>query len=48
MPREKEAAIDTQDFEAALRDKEKELLTAPASREKGWATATRDRLSLAR
>jgi len=47
--REKEAAIDTQDFEAAaaLRDKEKELLTARASREKEWAAATGDRPSLA-
>jgi ATP-dependent Clp protease ATP-binding subunit ClpC len=40
--REKEAAIDAQDFEAAaaLRDKEKELLDARASREKEWASAT--------
>jgi ATP-dependent Clp protease ATP-binding subunit ClpC len=47
--REKEAAIDTQDFEsaAALRDKEKELLTARASREKEWAAATGERPSLA-
>jgi ATP-dependent Clp protease ATP-binding subunit ClpC len=47
--REKEAAIDTQDFEAAaaLRDKEKELLTARASREKEWTAATGDRPSLA-
>jgi ATP-dependent Clp protease ATP-binding subunit ClpA len=47
--REKEAAIDTQDFEAAaaLRDREKELLTARASREKEWAAATGDRPSLA-
>jgi ATP-dependent Clp protease ATP-binding subunit ClpC len=47
--REKEAAIDSQDFEsaAALRDKEKELLTARASREKEWAAATGDRPSLA-
>ena len=47
--REKEAAIDTQDFEAAaaLRDKEKELLTARASGERQWATATGDRPSLA-
>jgi ATP-dependent Clp protease ATP-binding subunit ClpA len=46
--REKEAAIDTQDFEtaAALRDKEKELLAARASRENEWA-ATGDRPSLA-
>ena len=47
--RDKEAAIDTQDFEAAaaLRDKEKELLAARASREKEWAAATGDRPSLA-
>jgi ATP-dependent Clp protease ATP-binding subunit ClpA len=47
--REKEAAIDTQDFEAAaaLRDKEKELLTARASRETEWAAATGDHPSLA-
>ncbi len=47
--REKEAAIDTQDFEAAatLRDKEKELLTARASREQEWAAASGDRPSLA-
>jgi ATP-dependent Clp protease ATP-binding subunit ClpC len=47
--REKEAAIDSQDFEsaAALRDKEKELLAARASREKEWAAATGDRPSLA-
>ena len=47
--RDKEAAIDTQEFEAAaaLRDKEKELLAARASREKEWAAATGDRPSLA-
>jgi ATP-dependent Clp protease ATP-binding subunit ClpA len=47
--REKEAAIDTQDFEtaAALRDKEKELLAARASKEKQWEGATGDRPSLA-
>jgi ATP-dependent Clp protease ATP-binding subunit ClpA len=47
--REKEAAIDTQDFEtaAALRDKEKRLLTVRASQEKEWAAATGDRPSLA-
>jgi ATP-dependent Clp protease ATP-binding subunit ClpC len=47
--REKEAAIDTQDFEtaAALRDKEKELLAERDSREKQWAGATGDRPSLA-
>ena len=38
MRREKEAAIDRQDFEAAaaLRDKEKQLLAARAAREKEW------------
>jgi ATP-dependent Clp protease ATP-binding subunit ClpA len=47
--REKEAAIDAQDFEsaAALRDKEKELLAARARREKEWTAATGDRPSLA-
>ncbi|HYA52629.1 MAG TPA: UvrB/UvrC motif-containing protein [Streptosporangiaceae bacterium] len=47
--REKEAAIDTQDFEnaAALRDKEKALLAARARREKEWTTATGERPSLA-
>ena len=47
--REKEAAIDSQDFEsaAALRDKEKELLAARARREKEWAAATGDRPSVA-
>ena len=47
--RDKEAAIDSQDFEsaAALRDKEKELLAARARREKEWAAATGDRPSLA-
>jgi ATP-dependent Clp protease ATP-binding subunit ClpC len=46
--REKEAAVDTQDFEnaAALRDKEKELLAARASKEKEWTTATGGRPSL--
>jgi len=49
LRREKEDAIDTQDFEtaAALRDKEKQLLAARASREKEWEAATRDRPSLA-
>jgi len=47
--RDKEAAIDAQDFEsaAALRDKEKGLLTARASKEREWAAATGDRPSLA-
>ena len=47
--REKEAAIDSQDFEAAaaLRDQEKQLLTARASREKDWAEDAAGRISLA-
>ena len=47
--REKESAIDAQDFEAAaaLRDKEKDLLTSKASREKEWMGAAAGRLSLA-
>jgi ATP-dependent Clp protease ATP-binding subunit ClpA len=47
--REKESAIDAQDFEtaAALRDKEKDLLTARASQEKEWTADAADRLSLA-
>jgi ATP-dependent Clp protease ATP-binding subunit ClpA len=47
--REKEAAIESQDFEnaAALRDKEKELLAARARREKEWTADTGDRPSLA-
>jgi ATP-dependent Clp protease ATP-binding subunit ClpC len=49
LRREKEDAIDTQNFEtaAALRDKEKQLLAARASREKEWEAATGDRPSLA-
>jgi ATP-dependent Clp protease ATP-binding subunit ClpC len=49
LRREKEDAIGTQDFEtaAALRDKEKQLLAARASREKEWVAATGDRPSLA-
>jgi hypothetical protein len=49
LRREKEDAIDTQAFEtaAALRDKEKQLLAARASREKEWVAATGDRPSLA-
>ncbi len=48
--REKEAAIDGQDFEtaAALRDKENQLLAAHASRQKEWTEAAAGRLSLAR
>ena len=47
--REKEAAIDRQDFEnsARLRDKEKQLLTARADREKQWKQAAVGRRSLA-
>jgi ATP-dependent Clp protease ATP-binding subunit ClpA len=47
--REKEAAIDSQDFEAAatLRDKEKELFDRRVSREQEWSGAAEGRLSLA-
>ena len=47
--REKEAAIDRQDFEAsaALRDKEKQLLAARAGREKEWTEAAAGRMPLA-
>ncbi len=47
--REKEAAIDAQDFEtaAALRDKEKDLLATRASREREWTADAAGRLSLA-
>jgi ATP-dependent Clp protease ATP-binding subunit ClpA len=47
--REKESAIDSQDFEAAaaLRDKEKGLVDRRISRESEWAEAAADRLSLA-
>jgi hypothetical protein len=46
--RDKESAIDAQDFEtaAALRDREKELLGQKASRQQEWATAHRDLPSL--
>jgi ATP-dependent Clp protease ATP-binding subunit ClpA len=49
LRREKESAIDTQDFEtaAALRDKEKDLLASKVSQEKEWTRAAADRLSLA-
>ncbi|MEO5874246.1 MAG: AAA family ATPase, partial [Streptosporangiaceae bacterium] len=42
--REKESAIDAQDFEkaAALRDKEKQLLNAKAQREKEWKAGDMD------
>jgi ATP-dependent Clp protease ATP-binding subunit ClpC len=42
--REKESAIDAQDFEkaAALRDSEKQLLAAKAAREKEWKTGDMD------
>jgi ATP-dependent Clp protease ATP-binding subunit ClpC len=48
--REKEAAIDRQEFEAsaALRDQEKQLLAARAGREKEWAQAAPGRTPLAR
>jgi hypothetical protein len=47
--REKEAAIDRQDFEAsaALRDQEKQLLAARAAREKEWTGAAAGRMTLA-
>ncbi len=47
--REKEAAIERQDFEAAvpLRDKEKRLLAARADREKEWAELAAGRRSVA-
>ena len=47
--REKEAAIDRQDFEAAaaLRDKETQLLAARAAREKEWTEAAAERPPLA-
>ena len=47
--REKEAAIERQDFEAAaaLRDQEKQRLTARAGRDKEWAGAAADRMPLA-
>jgi ClpA/ClpB-like protein/UvrB/UvrC motif-containing protein len=46
--REKESAIDAQDFEiaAALRDKEKDLLASKASEEQQWAATAASRLSL--
>jgi ATP-dependent Clp protease ATP-binding subunit ClpA len=48
--REKEAAIDRQDFPtaAATRDKEKQLLVARAGREKEWTEPAAGRLSLAK
>jgi ATP-dependent Clp protease ATP-binding subunit ClpC len=47
--RDKEAAINAQDFEtaAALRDKEKQLLAAKDRQEKEWAADTGDRPSMA-
>jgi ATP-dependent Clp protease ATP-binding subunit ClpA len=47
--REKEAAVDRQDFEAAvaLRDKETQLLAARAAREKEWTEAATGRPALA-
>jgi ATP-dependent Clp protease ATP-binding subunit ClpA len=46
---DKEAAVDRQDFEAAaaLRDNEKNLLTARAAREREWTEAAAGRQSLA-
>jgi ATP-dependent Clp protease ATP-binding subunit ClpA len=48
LRREKESAIDAQDFEhaAVLRDREKELLTEKAARRDAWATAHMDLPSL--
>jgi ATP-dependent Clp protease ATP-binding subunit ClpC len=48
--REKEAAIDGQDFEAAaaLRDKEKHLIDARDGRKKEWTEAASGRMSLAK
>ena len=48
--REKEAAVGTQDFEAAavLRDKENELLAAQVGREKEWTETTAGRMSMAK
>ncbi len=47
--REKEAALQRQDFEAAaaLRDQEKQLLAARAGRDKQWAEAAAGRIPLA-
>jgi ATP-dependent Clp protease ATP-binding subunit ClpA len=49
LRRDKESAIDAQDFEhaAELRDREKQLLVEKASREQEWATTYRDLPSLA-
>jgi ATP-dependent Clp protease ATP-binding subunit ClpA len=46
--RDKESAIDAQDFEhaAVLRDREKELLTEKAARQEAWATTHMDLPSL--
>ena len=49
LRRDKESAIDSQDFEtaAALRDKEKRLLDDKACKETSWVAGSDDRLSLA-
>ena len=49
LHRDKEAAIESQDFEAAaaIRDAEVRLLADKAGREKNWAGGTEDRSSLA-
>jgi ATP-dependent Clp protease ATP-binding subunit ClpA len=49
LRRDKESAIDAQDFEhaAELRDREKQLLVEKASHEQEWATTYRDLPSLA-
>ena len=48
--RDKEAAVDRQDFEAAvaLREKEKRLLADRADREKEWAGSAAGRRTVAR
>jgi ATP-dependent Clp protease ATP-binding subunit ClpC len=48
--REKEAAVETQDFETAavLRDKDKQLLAARTAREKEWTQTAAGRVSLAK
>jgi ATP-dependent Clp protease ATP-binding subunit ClpC len=50
LRREKEAAVDRQDYAAAaaLRNQEKQLLDARASREKEWIEAVTGRMPLAR
>jgi ATP-dependent Clp protease ATP-binding subunit ClpC len=49
LRRDKEAAINAQDFEgaAALRDQEKQLIAAKESKEQEWAVGTGERTSMA-